>query len=102
MKYRSQEHGGRRYFPNSTCAQPCPPNQVKVRVKQDLCCWRCRNCGHYQYKLDEHRCEDCELGTKPTSDKRSCEDIPVEFIDYSSPWAFGTMAVASCGKLSFN
>ncbi|XP_033223425.1 metabotropic glutamate receptor 8-like [Belonocnema kinseyi] len=99
MKYRSQEHGGRRYFPNSTCSKPCPRNQVKVRVKEDPCCWRCRKCGLYQYKLDDHRCEDCDLGTKPTNDGKFCADLPVEFIDYSSPLAIATMIVASCGIL---
>ncbi|XP_043461432.1 metabotropic glutamate receptor 8-like isoform X2 [Leptopilina heterotoma] len=99
MKYRNQERGGRKYFPNSTCAQPCLPNQVKFRVKQDICCWRCRNCGLYQFKLDDHRCEDCELGTRPTSDKMFCEEIPVDFVNYSNPWAIATMAVASCGIL---
>lgn len=98
MRYRSQDELGRQYFPNSTCAQPCHPNQVKVREKQDACCWRCRNCGVYQYKVDEHRCEDCRAGTKPTSDGKYCAPIEEEFIDYSSPWAVGAMAVASCGE----
>jgi hypothetical protein len=97
IKYRSQEKGERRFFPNSTCAAPCRVNQVKVREKQDPCCWRCRYCGLYQYKLDDHRCEDCELGTRPTDDKISCLPIPEEFIDYSSPWAVTAMAVATCG-----
>ncbi|XP_031777068.1 metabotropic glutamate receptor 2-like isoform X2 [Nasonia vitripennis] len=99
MKYRSEEEGGRRFFPNSTCASPCQASQVKVREKQDPCCWRCRNCGLYQFKLDDHRCEDCEWGTRPTEDKTSCSAIPEEFIDYSSPWAVSAMAVATCGIL---
>ncbi|XP_024946277.1 metabotropic glutamate receptor 4 isoform X2 [Cephus cinctus] len=99
MKYRNQTEGGRRFFPNSTCAQPCEPHQVKVREKQDACCWRCRNCGLYQYKVDNHRCEDCQWGTRPTADRTLCEPIPEEFIDYFSPWAVVAMAVASLGIL---
>ncbi|XP_066587920.1 metabotropic glutamate receptor 3-like isoform X1 [Prorops nasuta] len=99
MKYRNQAKAGRQYFPNSSCALPCKSNQVKVREKQDACCWRCRNCGLYQYKADEHRCEDCDWGTKPTSDGKYCESIPEEFIDYSSPWAVAAMAVSTCGVI---
>ena len=98
MKYRSNATLGRRFFPNSSCALPCQPNQVKVREKQDACCWRCRKCGLYQYKVDDHRCEDCDWGTEPTSDRKFCAPIPEEFIDYSSPWAVAAMAVASCGN----
>ncbi|KAK0093640.1 hypothetical protein PV326_013034 [Microctonus aethiopoides] len=100
MKYRGENELGRQYFPNSTCAKPCHPHQVKVREKQDACCWRCRNCGQYQHKVDDYRCEDCEVGTRPTSDKKYCAHIEEDFIDYSSPWAVGAMAVASCGVLS--
>ena len=98
MKYRSQRERGRRFFPNSTCSSPCHLTQVKVREKQDPCCWRCRNCGSYQFKLDDHRCEDCDWGTKPTDDKTACMSIPEEFIDYSSPWAVTAMAVATFGR----
>ncbi|XP_058793488.1 metabotropic glutamate receptor 7-like isoform X2 [Phymastichus coffea] len=100
MKYRSQKKGGRRFFPNSTCASPCKPDQVKVREKQDACCWRCRNCGLYQFKLDSHRCEDCDWGTRPTYDKTACVPIPEEFVDYSSPWTVIAMAVAFIGVMS--
>ncbi|XP_023290686.1 metabotropic glutamate receptor 3 [Orussus abietinus] len=99
MKYRSQVEGGREFFPNSTCAQPCQPDQVKVREKQDPCCWKCRNCGMYQYKMDNHRCEDCDRGFVPTIDRRMCHPIPEEFLDYSNPWAIATMTVASSGIL---
>ncbi|XP_011501835.1 PREDICTED: metabotropic glutamate receptor 3-like [Ceratosolen solmsi marchali] len=99
IKYRSQEISGRHFFPNSTCDSPCHISQVKVREKQDPCCWRCRYCGLYQYKLDDYRCEDCEWGKRPTDDKISCSSIPEEFIDYTSPWAVAAMAVATCGIL---
>ncbi|XP_011307133.1 metabotropic glutamate receptor 3 isoform X1 [Fopius arisanus] len=99
MKYRSQGELGRKFFPNSTCSETCLPHQVKVREKVDPCCWRCRNCGLYQWKVDDHRCEDCEWGTRPSGGGKFCAPIDEDFIDYSSPWAVGTMAVASCGIL---
>ncbi|XP_063988055.1 metabotropic glutamate receptor 6-like [Diachasmimorpha longicaudata] len=99
IKYRSQGELGRKFFPNSSCSERCLPHQVKVREKIDPCCWRCRNCGLYQWKVDDHRCEDCEWGTRPTKDRKCCAPIEEDFIDYSSPWAVGTMAVASCGIL---
>ncbi|KAL2735883.1 metabotropic glutamate receptor 4 isoform X1 [Vespula squamosa] len=99
MKYRNETKGGRKYFPNSTCSRPCESNQVMVREEQDLCCWRCRKCGLYQYKVNDQRCEDCLLGTRPTKDSKSCDSIPEEYIDYYSPWAIVAMVVASIGIL---
>ncbi|XP_048505031.1 metabotropic glutamate receptor 6-like isoform X2 [Athalia rosae] len=99
MKFRGHVKGGRSSFPNSTCALPCERHQITVRERLDACCWKCRNCGLYQWKADEHRCEDCDWGTRPTLDKTVCDAIPEEFIDYSSPWAVAAMAVASCGIL---
>ncbi|XP_057342026.1 metabotropic glutamate receptor 3-like isoform X2 [Microplitis mediator] len=100
VKYRSEDKSGRKFFPNSACSSPCLPNQVKVREKQDACCWQCQDCGSYQYRVDEHRCQDCGRGQKPTIDSRHCVPVKEEFIDYSSPWAVGAMAVASCGILA--
>ncbi|KAF7380130.1 hypothetical protein HZH66_014485 [Vespula vulgaris] len=99
MKYRNQTKGGRKYFPNSTCSRPCESNQVMIREEQDLCCWRCRKCGLYQYKVNDQRCEDCLLGTRPTKDSKRCDSIPEEYIDYYSPWAIVAMVVASIGIL---
>lgn len=101
MKYRNQTKGGRKYFPNSTCSRPCESNQVMIREEQDLCCWRCRKCGLYQYKVNDQRCEDCLLGTRPTKDSKRCDSIPEEYIDYYSPWAIVAMVVASIGKYRY-
>ncbi|CAG5104224.1 Similar to Grm4: Metabotropic glutamate receptor 4 (Mus musculus) [Cotesia congregata] len=100
LKYRNENESGAKFFPRSACSSPCQHNQVAVREKQDACCWHCQDCGSYQFKADEHRCQDCEKGKKPTSDRKSCELVEEEFIDYSSPWAVGAMAVASCGILA--
>ncbi|XP_015175379.1 PREDICTED: metabotropic glutamate receptor-like [Polistes dominula] len=97
MKYRNQTEGGRMNFPNSTCSKPCQSNQVIVPEKQDYCCWKCRKCGLYQYKVDEHRCEDCPSGTRPTEDAKHCDPIPEEYIDYYNPWAIVAMVVATIG-----
>ncbi|KAF7380975.1 hypothetical protein HZH68_015850 [Vespula germanica] len=73
--------------------------EVMIREEQDLCCWRCRKCGLYQYKVNDQRCEDCLLGTRPTKDSKRCDSIPEEYIDYYSPWAIVAMVVASIGIL---
>ncbi|PSN47267.1 Metabotropic glutamate receptor 8 [Blattella germanica] len=85
-------------FPTSACATPCEPHQVKLQQqREDTCCWRCRNCGEYEYKVDDYRCEECAMGTLPSKDHSRCIPIPEEFIDYQNPWAIAAMGVASLG-----
>ncbi|XP_076162365.1 metabotropic glutamate receptor 4 [Ptiloglossa arizonensis] len=83
--------------PVSSCSRACGPTSVPVRIKEDPCCWRCRACGPYRYKLDEESCEDCEPGSRPLANGTGCEPIPEEFVDHSNPWAIAAMAVAVSG-----
>ncbi|XP_053971463.1 metabotropic glutamate receptor 6-like isoform X2 [Hylaeus volcanicus] len=89
--------GDRADFPASSCSQPCGPDRIVVRVKEDACCWRCQSCGPYRYKLDEQRCDDCEWGTRPIENGTGCEPIPEQFVDHSNPWAIVAMVVAVSG-----
>ncbi|XP_076643046.1 LOW QUALITY PROTEIN: metabotropic glutamate receptor 6 [Halictus rubicundus] len=84
-------------FPASSCSKPCDSDRIMVRVKEDPCCWSCQSCGLYRFRVDEHRCEDCKWGTRPTGNGTSCEPIPEEFVDYSNPWAIAAMTVAVLG-----
>ncbi|XP_076278520.1 metabotropic glutamate receptor 6 [Lasioglossum baleicum] len=84
-------------FPDSSCSKPCDSDRIMVRVKEDPCCWRCQSCGLYRFRVDEHRCEDCKWGTRPTENGTSCEPIPEEFVDHSNPWAIAAMTVAVLG-----
>ncbi|XP_076378280.1 metabotropic glutamate receptor 6 isoform X2 [Megalopta genalis] len=85
-------------FPASSCSRPCGSDRIMVRAKEDPCCWRCQSCGLYRYRVDEHRCEECARGTRPTANGTGCEPIPEQFVDHSNPWAIAAMAVAVLGK----
>ncbi|XP_043242498.1 metabotropic glutamate receptor 3-like [Amphibalanus amphitrite] len=84
-------------FPLSSCSAPCQINQVKVKKENDLCCWTCRTCGHYQRVVDEYDCQECPPGSLPSPSKRDCVMVPLQHVDYSSPWALAAIAFAVFG-----
>ncbi|XP_076754284.1 metabotropic glutamate receptor 6 [Xylocopa sonorina] len=97
-------HGGRfagdrstTVVPVSSCSRACGSNRIMVRNKEDPCCWRCQSCGLYRYKVDEQRCDECELGTIPTENGTGCVPIPEQFVDYSNPWSIVAITVAVSG-----
>ncbi|CAL8138068.1 unnamed protein product [Orchesella dallaii] len=106
-KLMLESNGSMRYrastgftYPPSRCASPCAPNQVKVRERDDTCCWNCKDCGPYQVKGDEFNCKDCPLGTLPDDINRSvCTPIPEKYIDYRNPLAIGALGVSGFGIL---
>lgn len=86
-------------FPTSSCPHPCGSNRIMVPKKEDPCCWTCQSCGIYQYKVDEHKCDDCRVGTIPTENGTGCDPIPEEFVEYSNPWAIFAITIAISGNL---
>ncbi|KAG9427873.1 metabotropic glutamate receptor 2 isoform X1 [Apis mellifera carnica] len=84
-------------FPTSSCPHPCGSNRIMVPKKEDPCCWTCQSCGIYQYKVDEHKCDDCRVGTIPTENGTGCDPIPEEFVEYSNPWAIFAITIAISG-----
>ncbi|XP_046396653.1 metabotropic glutamate receptor 2-like isoform X2 [Ischnura elegans] len=86
-------------FPEASCGKPCASDQIKIRDREDMCCWRCRTCSFYQFKKDEFHCDDCPKGQLPSSDYTYCEDIPEKVIDFKDPWALGAMAIALFGVI---
>ncbi|CAG7824008.1 unnamed protein product, partial [Allacma fusca] len=97
IKYRSDAQG---IFPISTCATPCEPHQIKVRERDDTCCWKCRDCGRYQIKHDAFHCDDCKMGETPDPTHSRCEEIPEKYIDYRNAWAIGAMGFAALGMFT--
>jgi len=70
---------------------------------EETCCWKCRDCGSYQIRVDESNCEDCKLGTLPDEANRSkCVAIRETYIDYTNPLGMGAMGVATFGTYSNN
>ncbi|XP_067127644.1 metabotropic glutamate receptor 3-like isoform X1 [Centruroides vittatus] len=95
MRFKFQEPS----FPRSYCSEPCRIGQAKLQLEGDTCCWLCTNCSQYQYLPDEYHCKDCPLGTLPSFTKTTCIPIPEAYLNYTSPWAVGTMAFAGMGIL---
>ncbi|XP_076318427.1 metabotropic glutamate receptor 3-like isoform X1 [Tachypleus tridentatus] len=87
-------------FPRSFCSEPCRPGQRKLQGEGDTCCWLCTDCGEYQYLKNEYICIDCPWGTLPSASKAYCLPIPEEFLNFTNPWAIGTMGFAGLGILA--
>ncbi|XP_075869402.1 metabotropic glutamate receptor 7-like [Nelusetta ayraudi] len=90
--------GGRgQATPLSVCSLPCGAGQRKVLVHGAPCCWRCEACGGVAYLADAFTCRRCARHTHPAPDRRSCQPIPVERPDWTSPWALGPALLAAAG-----
>lgn len=90
--------GGRsQATPLSVCSLPCGSGQRMVLVHGAPCCWRCEVCGGFHYLADPFTCRHCARYTRPTPDRHSCQPIPVERPDWSSPWAVCPTLLASAG-----
>lgn len=63
----------------------------------DTCCWKCRNCGPYEIKRDDFRCEECEIGELPDETHSNCLPIPEKYLDYKNPLAIGALGVSAFG-----
>ncbi|KAI5745297.1 hypothetical protein M8J76_009889 [Diaphorina citri] len=87
--------------PESVCSLPCDIGQAKKYVEGESCCWHCFNCSQYQIRLpsDETQCLTCPEGTKPDLLRQNCLEIPAMFIEITSTWAIGAMALSSTGIL---
>uniref|UniRef100_A0A8D9BA63 Metabotropic glutamate receptor n=1 Tax=Cacopsylla melanoneura TaxID=428564 RepID=A0A8D9BA63_9HEMI len=87
--------------PESVCSLPCDIGQAKKYVEGESCCWHCFNCSQYQIRMpyDETQCMTCPEGTKPDHLRVRCLEIPSMFIQITSTWAIGAMALSSTGIL---
>ncbi|XP_076315691.1 metabotropic glutamate receptor 3-like [Tachypleus tridentatus] len=95
LKFK-QHHPG---FPQSFCSEPCRRGQKKLQREGDTCCWLCTNCSEYEYLEDEYTCRNCPWGTLPNDKKTECIDIQEQFLNFTNPWAIGTMGFAGLGIL---
>lgn len=90
--------GGRgQATPLSVCSLPCGAGQRMVLVHGAPCCWHCEACGGVAYLADAFTCRRCARHTRPAPDRRSCQPIPVERPDWTSPWALGPALLAAAG-----
>lgn len=83
----------------SRCSLDCPIGFRKELVKGDTCCWGCVPCHEYQYNSDELSCTECAEGEWPTDDRLGCRLLPIEHLDWLSPFSIVPCVLASIGLI---
>ncbi len=79
----------------------CQVHEIEVQNTLDHCCWHCRPCSDLEYKASDFECGRCPLGTRSDGPNRTgCVLIQETSLDYSNPWAIGSMALAAIGMLA--
>lgn len=92
--------GGYDLIPESRCSQPCQHGEVKhVGESGDTCCWICIMCDDWEYVKDEFTCEDCGEGRWPFEDKKSCFDLPEQYMRWRTVFAIVPMCLSCVGIL---
>ncbi|XP_063225236.1 metabotropic glutamate receptor 1-like isoform X2 [Bacillus rossius redtenbacheri] len=74
----------------SVCSRPCPPGYYKnlqTGGQEKKCCWVCVPCASNEVLKDDTACEACPAGWWPNEDKTGCDQIPVEFTQWSDAQA---------------
>lgn len=91
-----QWHDGQAGQPESQCSSPCPKGHVRLlESTTNLCCWKCVECGDYQYVATPYRCKDCEEGTWPNKDYDGCNSIPQKYLQWTETASIIVMAICS-------
>ncbi|XP_072308180.1 metabotropic glutamate receptor 7 isoform X2 [Eucyclogobius newberryi] len=87
-------------IPISVCSLPCKVHERKKVVKGMPCCWHCEACDGYQYKTDEFNCKLCPYNMRPSTNRSSCQPIPIVKLEWHSPWAVIPVFLAMLGIIA--
>ncbi|XP_020792496.2 LOW QUALITY PROTEIN: metabotropic glutamate receptor 7 [Boleophthalmus pectinirostris] len=87
-------------IPISVCSLPCKVHERKKVVKGVPCCWHCEACDGYQYKTDEFNCKLCPYDMRPSTNRSSCQPIPIVKLEWHSPWAVIPVFLAMLGIIA--
>ncbi|RNA13570.1 Metabotropic glutamate receptor 1 [Brachionus plicatilis] len=93
-------------FPNSEqnfvsiCSKECDFGYVK-QIKQGglKCCWNCKKCEEYSYILDDHTCQECDLGYWPNKNLTGCDKLSLKYLKWSEPASIFALLVSTIGIL---
>ncbi|XP_029838725.4 metabotropic glutamate receptor 1 [Ixodes scapularis] len=87
--------------PVSRCSTPCTKGHVMLQESTlNLCCWKCIECGDYQYVATPYRCLDCEEGMWPNANHDGCDSIPQKYLQWTETASIIVMVVCSFVMLS--
>lgn len=102
LKYRVLYNNTLQKGPESfcSCEPKCAHPQIRSPITKDASCFICIHCNEFD-RIDYGKCKSCPEGEKPTVDRMSCEPIPEQYVDYSSPWSIFATVVSVSGKGSF-
>lgn len=87
-------------IPSSVCSVPCPLGYYQQFHEAQLCCWHCTPCKDDEYSLNETLCVKCPLGFVPNDAKDGCIKLPLEYMQWDSPWTIVPAVFAALGILS--
>uniref|UniRef100_A0A3B4B9B6 G-protein coupled receptors family 3 profile domain-containing protein n=1 Tax=Periophthalmus magnuspinnatus TaxID=409849 RepID=A0A3B4B9B6_9GOBI len=87
-------------IPISVCSLPCKVYERKKVVKGMPCCWHCEACDGYQYKTDQFNCKLCPYDMRPSTNRSSCQPIPIVKLEWHSPWAVIPVFLAMLGIIA--
>uniref|UniRef100_A0A1I8IL26 RING-type domain-containing protein n=1 Tax=Macrostomum lignano TaxID=282301 RepID=A0A1I8IL26_9PLAT len=90
--------GGASQPPVSACRPECSDSSIRQVSPGECSCWMCVHCPDY-HVVDEERqhCILCKKGTRPSSDRTTCEPIDMEFLSFGHPVAAVAATLASLG-----
>ncbi|MEQ2207249.1 Metabotropic glutamate receptor 7, partial [Xenoophorus captivus] len=91
---------GEQDIPSSVCSLPCRAGERKKVVKGMPCCWHCEPCDGYQYQSDEFSCKLCAYSMRPSTNRTSCQHIPIIKLEWHSPWAVIPVFLAMLGIIA--
>ncbi|KAI6177304.1 G-PROTEIN-RECEP-F3-4 domain-containing protein [Aphelenchoides bicaudatus] len=85
--------------PISRCSAPCQKGFKKQLIKADeVCCWTCSKCEHYEFIVNETQCVDCGEGRLPNKDRSGCYSIKDKNLQYMrwNTWYAFVPSIFSC------
>lgn len=68
---------GQPEVPSSACSRPCRVGEIKMFGRRS-CCWVCIPCKENEITLDQKTCQECDEGSYPDEDRRTCHKINVK------------------------
>ncbi len=76
---------------------------MKQYAPYDQCCWICTNCSEFSIAIDtplDGFCIGCPNGYLPNQPRNFCSSIPETFMDYTHPFAIGSILFSLVGIIS--
>nr|QRN45433.1 metabotropic glutamate 1-like receptor isoform X1 [Carausius morosus] len=87
----------------SVCSRPCLPGYYKklqTGGQEKKCCWVCMPCASNEILTENDTCEKCPPGFWPNLNVTGCDQIPIEYTQWSDPQAIVAIFFSCLGFLA--